>query len=632
MEETQERDSSSKRMESESRRGPATSATRMRSNGVSRRPPPATKSSEEIFKEAIEHRIRHKNIPIPLSEKRRLMRKIGTQFSVVSHVTDETPALIRSGGVGFTRFLTKLGDLWALVEPWAKTLKKIEGTSGSGVASYFRLLRTLLYLNLVVAIIFLVFIILPTAGKPSTDQTFHTADIFLGTGPLQDSILFYGAYTKTTSAFPWSGFDIPSGYFYAVFVSYLVYLLSLMINMVSAVRKSFIDSAEIEGKKFGPALFTSWEMTIEDSISAKQLMNKICMDLTKLLKQKRTRVPVTKSRLFLRILTFVGVLAIFTGIGWLLYFLLQSDKIDQKIFVWIVPAMVSTMIFLLPWFLRTLNLVEGYGSRHNLYLRLFQTFLLSTFVLTLLRVTHMLPSESEELPSESEELLHPSCRETSFGQEMYRLIIFYFFFVVLLNFLADTILSRMSKTPPQFDISSNTTDLIYIQMAACFGALYSPLLPLITTCIFILVFYIQLISLKLNFSESKKTWTTSTTRTVYLILTSLAIAIPFFFYYITLMKSNCGPFSSLRHPIDVTGLTTSMGDRTYVSYWIFSKGVWALITVASAIFFYYSFSSARATRKLGKELLRELQGEVKELRVLQKAAARVIKRDTNAFL
>ena len=99
MEETrvapQERDSSSKRMESESRRGPATSVTRMRNSGVSRRPPPATKSSEEIFKEAIEHRIRHKNIPIPLSEKRRLMKKIGTQFSVVSHVTDETPALIR---------------------------------------------------------------------------------------------------------------------------------------------------------------------------------------------------------------------------------------------------------------------------------------------------------------------------------------------------------------------------------------------------------------------------------------------------------------------------------------------------------------------------------------------------------
>ena len=439
-----------------------------------------------------------------------------------------------------------------------------------------------------VAVIFLVFIILPTAGKPATNQTFHVADIFLGTGPLQDSILFYGAYANTTSALPWSGFDVPSGYFYAVFVSYLVYLISLMVNMVSAVRKSFIDSAEIEGKKFGPALFTSWEMTIEDSISAKQLMNKICMDLTKLLKRKRTRVPVTKSRLFLRILTFVGVLAIFSAVGYLLYFLLQSGELDQKTFVWIVPAIISTLIFLLPWLLRTINLVEGYGTRHNLYLRLAQTFLLATFVLTLLRVTHMLPSEST-----SEELLQTVCRETSFGQEMYRLIIFYFFFVVLLNFLADTILSRLSKTPPQFDISSNTTDLIYIQMAACFGALYSPLLPLITTCIFVLVFYIQLISLKLNFSESKKTWTTSTTRTVYLILTFLAIAIPFgfFFYYITMTKSNCGPFSSVSSPIDVTGLTSSMGNRSYVSYWIFSKGVWALITVASAIFFYYRFGN-----------------------------------------
>ena len=76
-------------------REPGTSTT-MRSSGVSTRaPPPATRSSEEIFREAIEHRIRHKNIPIPLSEKRRLMRKMGTQFSVVSHGTDETPALFR---------------------------------------------------------------------------------------------------------------------------------------------------------------------------------------------------------------------------------------------------------------------------------------------------------------------------------------------------------------------------------------------------------------------------------------------------------------------------------------------------------------------------------------------------------
>ena len=99
-----ERDSRSMRMESQSRRAPATSVTAIRSSGVSRRPTPATKSSEEIFKEAIEHRVRHKNIPIPLTEKRRLMRKIGTQFSVVSQVSDETPALIRFSSKMFSIF------------------------------------------------------------------------------------------------------------------------------------------------------------------------------------------------------------------------------------------------------------------------------------------------------------------------------------------------------------------------------------------------------------------------------------------------------------------------------------------------------------------------------------------------
>ena len=108
----------------------------------------------------------------------------------------------RSGEAGFTRFWRKVGDLWSVVEPWEKTLKKIEGTSGSGVASYFRLLRTLLYLNLVVAIVFLVFIILPTAGKSHSSQTFHFVDIFLGTGPLQDSILSTGRILTEQQPFP----------------------------------------------------------------------------------------------------------------------------------------------------------------------------------------------------------------------------------------------------------------------------------------------------------------------------------------------------------------------------------------------------------------------------------------------
>ena len=85
----QERSSGNTRMESRGSKGEVNSSTKTRNMA------PATKTSEEIFKEAIDHRVPHKNIPIPLTEKRRLMRMVGSQYSVTSFANDETPALIR---------------------------------------------------------------------------------------------------------------------------------------------------------------------------------------------------------------------------------------------------------------------------------------------------------------------------------------------------------------------------------------------------------------------------------------------------------------------------------------------------------------------------------------------------------
>ena len=89
----QERSSGNTRMESRGSKGEVNSSSTR--NMVSMRAAPAIKTSEEIFKEAIDHRVPHKNIPIPLTEKRRLMRMVGSQYSVTSFANDETPALIR---------------------------------------------------------------------------------------------------------------------------------------------------------------------------------------------------------------------------------------------------------------------------------------------------------------------------------------------------------------------------------------------------------------------------------------------------------------------------------------------------------------------------------------------------------
>jgi hypothetical protein len=124
-------------------------------------------------------------------------------------------------------------------------------------------------------------------------------------------------------------------------------------------------------------------------------------------------------------------------------------------------------------------------------------------------------------------------------------------------------------------------------MATCFGLYYSPLLPLITTVILVLTFYLQRLSLRINFADSKKTWTSSATRTVYLIISFLAVIIPGGFFALSITdKSYCGPFKDTS-PISVTGIYESSDNREYATYWILAKGVWGIIAVSATIVFYY---------------------------------------------
>lgn len=70
-------------------------------------------------------------------------------------------------------------------ELWYDPLKKIEGTFGTGVASFFKLLRWLFLVNLMIAIISISFIVLPKAVyNPVTTQVTDwksvMKDIFTG--------------------------------------------------------------------------------------------------------------------------------------------------------------------------------------------------------------------------------------------------------------------------------------------------------------------------------------------------------------------------------------------------------------------------------------------------------------------
>ena len=73
-----------------------------------------------------------------------------------------------------TQFLVatkrELSNLASLMVPWEARIKEIESLFGSAVASYFTFLRWIFWINLVLAVGFTVFVVLPEVKNKSFDD------------------------------------------------------------------------------------------------------------------------------------------------------------------------------------------------------------------------------------------------------------------------------------------------------------------------------------------------------------------------------------------------------------------------------------------------------------------------------
>ena len=113
-------------------------------------------------------------------------------------------------------------------------------------------------------------------------------------------------------------------------------------------------------------------------------------------------------------------------------------------------------------------------------------------------------------------------------------------------------------------------------MVTGLGYYYSPLLPLITSLILIITFYLQyFLSLRINLVNAKKTWITARTRTLYMVISFLAalVSVVFYLWAVTNtdIEGKCGPFPEGDAPIYSSGIVTK--DKS-VSYWIFNAPIW----------------------------------------------------------
>ncbi|XP_076061142.1 transmembrane channel-like protein 7 isoform X1 [Oratosquilla oratoria] len=266
---------------------------------------------------------------------------------------------------------------------WHKDLKEIEGIFGSGVGSYFRFLRYLFILNLIITIIIFGFLVVPqllsrfytlpnsdtnnittTSSKTfgqsingislhvkdnayveeTYDQSllqvtpfaqeytvaFGPLDWLTGAGWFNSTELYYGAYlSQSFSLVGETAYSIPEAYFFTILICFFIYLVVILRRVTQLYRQNYIDTEHDMSTSFMKKVFCAWDFNITSEKAAAIKHKGIYSELVELLQEfgheeeeesKWKRLGSFIVKTFFWII-ICGALVL---VGWLIYELLEE--------------------------------------------------------------------------------------------------------------------------------------------------------------------------------------------------------------------------------------------------------------------------------------------------------------------
>ncbi|XP_032900207.1 transmembrane channel-like protein 6 isoform X2 [Amblyraja radiata] len=394
-------------------------------------------------------------------------------------------------------------------------------------------------------------------------------------GYFTDTILYYGYYTNNTWTI-WKNpgynnshinipYNMPIAYLYTIGTSFFI----TCIILVHCLSKAFGESYRVGSGYRGLAvkMFSFWDF----KVTQKQSIELNHEDIS-------TQLKVSLAELDFRA-AHVSFFQWFANLsvhfmGWLLslgsaagcaagvYFYSEkmleeySEKIQQGMSekqaafsLLILPVLVSAINFVMPYIYNLIGLLETYDfPQQRIYVSIARNLFLKMSIIAML-CFHWIKGNTSTIKE-------ISCWETFVGQELYRLVVVDFIFIILETIFGEYIwrvvciklLKRKRK--PEFDIARNVLDLIYGQTLTWVGLLFVPLMPAIQIIKFIVVFYIKKLSLMRNCQPPCKIWQASHMMTIFISL----LCFPSFLgatlahlYTVWKVKpsSTCGPYRTL---------------------------------------------------------------------------------------
>lgn len=508
------------------------------------------------------------------------------------------------------------------IELWRSSLQSIRGNFGIGLTTYFLFIKWILFLNLFLFSLILVFLVLPSVllekSEPVCNSTQPESvaccsstyynnsstrlnglkNLTLGLNIFSHSPIFYDGYGNEiyTSDFNRTvSYNMPLAYLCTMAA---VYLISLVILFKCAAKGFNERVAESEGQyyQYCNLVFGGWDYCINNekasAIKHRAIYNefKLYLESERMEDERQGRTLEEKFKLYstrvfvnLMILLLLGFCATFLYYITDLSFKNLSDRrndtnvesitnisidiLSQLFFEFLPYIYIVCINILVPLLLRNLISLEHYSplivTRMMLLRALILRFtMLAVFVFVVYKIVIIKNDNSN----------CEFCWETFVGQQFTKLYLTDLtgqFFVTFFVNLPRSLLGRTSENKlmkfigqQTFNLPKHVLDIVYSQTICWLGCFFSPFLPLLTVVGTFFLFYIKKFSCLVNSTPSVFVYKASRSNSLFmlvLLISYIFSMIPIIYYVVKLNPSkSCGPFKGL----------PSVGTLVISSFWM----------------------------------------------------------------
>uniref|UniRef100_A0A8C6WK03 Transmembrane channel-like protein n=1 Tax=Neogobius melanostomus TaxID=47308 RepID=A0A8C6WK03_9GOBI len=393
-------------------------------------------------------------------------------------------------------------------------------------------------------------------------------------GFIEYTYLFYGYYKNPLVGNINFSYNIPLAYLLTAAFYLLFCLFCIIARMGTTARVAVATGGGAEGT-YSKIVFTGWDYGSSGHRATKLKQQNIYYRLQVDLEEERIKkkaASLTQAQkaflysarivLFILALGFIG--AAVAGIVFATTF--SQTNLDQGVlglFYEYLPSIVITAAnFIVPMLNDQLAPFERYSPSITIILALFRAVFLRlvSLISVLFSLWRQITCDNNTEAANCETCQYNvktyQCWETRVGQEMYKLTIFDLLINLAMLILVESPRRIVVDNWPnkltqwvgrqEFVVPNNVLGLVYGQTVAWTGAFFCPLLPLINTLKFILLFYTKRITLFQNCRPALKTFRSTTSSFFFsvILLLGLGLASMVMIYSVGVIHPSmaCGPF------------------------------------------------------------------------------------------